>query len=242
MVFLRTVKQTNMAKKHDTHHDDTGMESVEASLNKAEQYIENNLNTVLGVLGGIVVIILGFWGYNKYISEPYEMEAQEMIYPAQRNFERDSLRLALNGNGQDMGFIEVADEYSGTKAGNLANYYAGVCYLNLGNYAEAIAYLEDFSSEDGVLNVLATGAIGDAFHELNQPEEALEYYAKAAKLEGNEFVTPMMIKKAGLTAEMIEDWSAAIDQYERLQAEYPLSNEAQDIEKNIAYCEAKAGN
>lgn len=228
-----------MAKKKETHAPETAIDNVDQTLNRAEQFIENNLNSVLTVLGGLLVIALGYWGYGEYISEPAEAEALEMIYPAQANFENDSLRLALNGNGQDLGFLDVAEEYSGTKAGNLAHYYAGVCYLNLGEYANAIDYLEDFSSNDGVLNVLATGAIGDAFHELNQPEEALEYYEKAAKLEGNNFVTPIFLNKAAQTAEMLNNWSKALTLYKTLQNDFPSSQEAQEVEKMIAYCESK---
>ena len=46
-------------------------------------------------------------------------------------FEKDSFNLALNGDLNSAGFIDIADDYSSTKTGKLANYYAGICYLNL---------------------------------------------------------------------------------------------------------------
>lgn len=230
-----------MAKKKQIQEPEFATDQADKVLSKAEQYVENNLNTVGIVLGSIIVVILAFWGYNKYITQPREAEAQEMIYPAQRNFERDSLRLALYGNGQDLGFIDVADEYSGTKTGNLARYYAGICHLNLGEYSQAIESLDDFSSDDGTFNVIAKGAIGDAFHELNQPEEALEYYRKAVGMDGNDFVTPIYLKKGAQTAEMLEEWSTALKMYNRLRNEFPDASQSQEVEKFIAYCEAKAG-
>jgi hypothetical protein len=71
----------------------------------------------------------------------------------------DSLyKLSLNGSEGKFGFIKIADEYSGTDAGNLANYYAGMAYLNTGKYNEAIDYLIQIN-DDIVLSGLATGAI-----------------------------------------------------------------------------------
>ena len=87
----------------------------------------------------------------------------------------DSLyKLSLNGSEGKFGFIKIADEYSGTDAGNLANYYAGMAYLNTGKYAEAIDFLSKFKSEDIVLSAMAKGAIGDAYAQQNKSKEALE--------------------------------------------------------------------
>jgi hypothetical protein len=66
--------------------------------------------------------------------------------------------ISLNGSEGKSGFIKIADEYSGTDAGNLANYYAGMAYLNTGKYNEAIDYLNKFKSDD-IVSGLATGAI-----------------------------------------------------------------------------------
>jgi tetratricopeptide (TPR) repeat protein len=175
----------------------------------------------------------------QYIQKPQEAEAQEMIFMAQKYFEQDSLRLALNGDGPNMGFIDIADEYGSTKAGNLANYYAGVCYLNMGDFENAIVYLDEFNGKDEILSVVAKGAIGDAFLELNQPEEALEYYTKASKVNKNEFVIPIYLQKAAQTAEILNDYNAALGFYKRIKNEFPESREASDIDKQIAYVEKK---
>lgn len=239
MVFLPPVKKTQMAKKN-IQQTESAIDNVDATLNKAEQFIEKNLKQVAIGLGVILVIILGYWGYGEYIVNPLEEEAQHAIFPAQRAVTADSLRLAVDGNIDQMGFVEVADEYSSTKAGNLANYYAGMCYLQLGEFENAIEFLDKFSSNDGVLNVQALGGIGDAFHELNQPSDALDYYTKAANLDGNEFSTPIVLKKAAQTAEMLEEWNSALKMYKRLQTEFPDAQESREIEKFIAYCEQKA--
>ncbi|KAB2814638.1 tetratricopeptide repeat protein [Phaeocystidibacter luteus] len=228
-----------MAKKKQNQEVHSPIEGVEESISRAEQFIENNLRSVGIAIGAVIAVILLYFGYQSYIVEPAELEAQQAIFPAQEYFEADSLNKALNGYAGNMGFVQVADEFSGTKAGNLANYYAGVCYLNTGDYKNAIAYLEDFSSNDGTMNVIATGAIGDAFHELNQPEEALEYYEKAAGLSGNEFTTPIYLQKAAKTAEMLKDWKTALKYYNRMREEFPNADQSRDVEKFISYCEAK---
>jgi tetratricopeptide (TPR) repeat protein len=231
-----------MAKKKEFDLIDNPEAAVEASLSKVEGFVQNNKEKILYVLGAVVVLIAGTWGYNQFITKPKEEKAQIAIYPAQLAFEKDSLELALNGNGLSIGFLDIIDEYGSTKAANLANYYAGLCYLNLGEPADAIGYLDNFKGSDPVLSVLAKGAIGDAFANLNQPEEASEYYLKAAEKNSNNFLTPIFLKKAGTAAEMSEDFKTALKVYKRLKSEFSNSDEAQDIDALISFCEAKMNN
>lgn len=215
------------------------LENVEQSLTKVELFFENNKKQLLIVAGVIVGLALVYFAYQNFYAQPRELEAQKEIFMAEKYLAQDSLQLALNGNGQNLGFLEVADEFGGTKAGELANYYAGVCYLNLGDFKNAIEYLDKFSSNDEVLSVVAKGAIGDAFLELNQPKEALEYYEKAAKTNDNAAVIPIYLQKAAMTAEILNDYKKALSFYQRIQKEFPESREAAEVEKNIAYTEAK---
>jgi tetratricopeptide (TPR) repeat protein len=230
-----------MAKKHVVKDQATEVfENVEQRLTKAELFFENNRKPLLIGVGVILGVAMLYYGYKQFIQGPQEAEAQEMIFRAQKYLEQDSLKLALNGDGQNLGFLEVAEEYSWTKTGNLANYYAGICYLNMGQFEDAITYLDKFNGDDVMLSVISKGAIGDAFLELGQPEEALEYYSKAAKVNENEFVVPMYLMKAGQTAELINDFKKALTFYKRIQSDFPESREAAEIEKDIAYAEAKA--
>lgn len=232
-----------MAKKQQPKDSTTEVfENVEQSLTKAEVFFEENRNPLLIGVGVILGLVLVYYGYVKMIAEPQEAEAQQEIFMAQKFFEQDSLNLALNGNGTNLGFLDIADEYSSTKAGNLANYYAGVCYLNLGQFENAIEYLDQFSSSDKVLSVVSKGAIGDAFLELDQPEEALEYYTKATRVNDNEFVVPIYLLKAAKTAELMNDYKKALEFYTSLKSDFPESPEAKDIDKNISFAETKLAN
>jgi tetratricopeptide (TPR) repeat protein len=232
-----------MAKKRvKTDQGNEVFENVEQSLTKAEVFFEQNRNAILIGVGVILGIAVLYYGYVQYIQKPQEQEAQEMIFMAQKYFEQDSLNLALNGDGPNLGFLDIADEYGSTKAGNLANYYAGACYLNMGDFENAIVYLDEFKGTDEILSVVAKGAIGDAFLELNQPEEALEYYTRATRVNDNEFVIPIYLQKAAQTAEILSDYKAALGFYQRIKKDYPESREASDIDKQIAFVETKLSN
>jgi len=232
-----------MAKKQVSKDQTTEvLENVEQSLTKAELFFEENRNPLLIAAGVILGIVLAYYGYRKFYADPLEEEAQKEIFMAQKFFEEDSLKLALNGKDNYLGFLDIAEEYSMTKAGNMANYYAGVCYLNLGEFENAIEYLDKFSSDDQILSVVSKGAIGDAFLELDQADEALEYYTKAANTNDNEFVVPIYLMKAAQTAELMNDYSAALKYYNRLKKDFATSEEARDIDKNIAYAETKLAN
>uniref|UniRef100_UPI001B5313EE tetratricopeptide repeat protein n=1 Tax=Flavobacterium sp. TaxID=239 RepID=UPI001B5313EE len=137
---------------------------------------------------------------------------------------------SLNGSEGKFGFLKIADEYSGTDAGNLANYYAGIAYLNTGKYTEAIDYLSKFKSDDIVLGALAKGAIGDAYSQKNQPKEALENYLKAAESNKNDFTTPRFLLKAGKTALTLGNKSDALKYFTDIKENYEATPEAASVD------------
>ena len=228
-----------MSKQKKQHTEDEVLVDVTQSLSKAEHFFEENRKSITFIAAALFVIVGGYFAYLYLYQTPRENEAQEYIFNAQNYFEQDSLRLALNGDGQNHGFLDIADEYSGTKAGNLANYYAGISYLNRGEFENAIEYLDKFSSDDPILSVIATGAIGDAFMELGQPGEALEYYQRATSGESNEFVVPFYLKKAGMVAEEQGEFKKALKCYTRIKNDFKDSQEASGIDKFIARVETK---
>lgn len=221
--------------------DQDGIEVIESSLSKTEQFIEDNQRTLTIVIIVILAIVGGYLGYKKYVVGPAELEAQQQSFAAEQYFEKDSFRLALYGDGNAFGFEQIADEYSSTKAGNLANYYAGICQLNLGEYESAIEYLESFSTDDKMVGPMALAAIGDAYCELQDFDKAAGYYEDAAALHVNDFTTPAILFKAGLVYEEKGDYAKALATYEKIKKEYPKSFEGNlsRIEKYIARTKLK---
>ena len=142
----------------------------------------------------------------------------------------DSLyALSLNGADGKYGLIDIADNYSNTKAGNLAKYMSGIAYLKTGDYENAIKYLSDFTSDDEMLSAIALGNIGNAFVEINQPEDGYEYYVKAANARDNNFTTPYYLMKAGNIAMELERYDDAEKHFTRIKEEYTKSEEAKSI-------------
>lgn len=221
-----------MAKKKQQQEEEV-LVDVGQGLTRVERFFNENRKSITVIAVGLFVLVGGYFAYLYLYQQPREEKAQQEITMAQIYFEQDSLKLALQGDGQFYGFEEIADEFSGTKAGNLAHYYAGISYLNMGEYKSAIEHLDEFESDDAVLSVIATGSIGDAFAELGQMDEALEYYERAVSGEENDFIVPFYLMKAGMAAEANGKPEEALDFYERIEKDFPESQQAQGIERAI---------
>jgi tetratricopeptide (TPR) repeat protein len=228
-----------MSKKDSKGVEESGLEVVESTLSRTEKYIEDNKKSLSIIIAVIIVIIGGYLGFKKFIVEPQEKEAASQMFMAEHFFEIDSFELALNGKGEYLGFIEIAEEYSITKSGNLANYYAGMSYLRLGKFEEAIEFLKNFNSDDEIVMTLAISAIGDANMELGNIEEAISYYVKATERKPNEFSTPLMLMKLGMVYESQNKYDKALECYEKIQNDYSKSNEGRNIRKYIARAKNK---
>ena len=225
--------------KENVKKDEERLESIESTLGKTEMFIENNKKTITIIVVALVVVVLAIFGIKKYYIEPRNAEAQSQMFRAEQFFNNDDYATALNGDGNNMGFLDVIGNYGSTKSGNLAKYYAGICYLNLGDFENAIKYLGEYKAKDEMVKPLAMGAMGDAYLELDNAAEAAKCYEKAAIESKNSFTSPMMLLKAGYAYEMVENYAMALEMYNIIKTEYPNSNEGFSIEKNIAYVEAK---
>ncbi|GIZ10314.1 tetratricopeptide repeat protein [Flavobacterium sp. UMI-01] len=214
---------------------------LDETASKTEDWVAKNQKAIIGIVGAVALFTVGYLVYQKFIAEPKQNEAADEMFLAQQNFEKatngvasDSLyKLALNGSEGKFGFLKIADEYSGTDAGNLANYYAGIALLNTGKYAEAIEYLEKFKSDDIILSALAKGAIGDAYAENNNAEEALSYYEKAAATNKNDFTTPRFLLKAAKTALALGKKEDALKHLTAIKENYDTTPEAASVDALI---------
>ena len=226
-----------MAKKIDNTEEK--IHKVEEALSKSEKFIEKNQKLLTIVIGSAIVIVLGVFAFQKLFVAPREKAAQAQMFMAQRYFEQDSLSKALNGDGQNLGFLDIMDEYSMTKSANLAKYYTGIIYLKQGKFEDAITYLKKFSSDDELVGSMATGGIGDAYLELDQKDKAVEYYLQAANQKNNDLTTPLYLMRAAFVYEELGKFDKAVELYEKIQKEYTKSTEARDIEKYIEQAKGK---
>ena len=219
--------------KHKKDENPSTISSVEETLTRTEQYLEENYKTLLIGLAAIVLLVGLGWLAKIYLNKRND-EAQSQMFQAEKYLEIDSLKLALNGDGNYLGFLDIAKDYKFTNSGNLARYCAGICYLHLGNYNEAIDFLNKYSKKDKVIGSLAIGATGDAYVELGNLEKGVSKYIEAADYAKNSFNSPIFMMKAAEIYESTGKYQEALNLYERIQNKYPESTEGTTIEKNIA--------
>jgi tetratricopeptide (TPR) repeat protein len=157
---------------------------------------------------------------------------------AEKYFALDSFNLAINGNAEFAGLLEITDNYGSTKSGNLAHYYLGISFLRTGQYEAAISELENFSSDDVVISTMAIGAIGDAYMELGDLNKAASNYDKAASNDENSFTSAYFLMKSGKTFEIIGDHSEAVERYTTIKNDFNKSAEAAQVDKLISRAES----
>jgi tetratricopeptide (TPR) repeat protein len=251
-------KRGYKAPKEKTENDNTFLEdvkvdekdsttagvfnSLDQTASKTEEWVARNQKYIFSVVAAIALVTVGYLMYQKFMVQPKEEEAASQMFEAQQNFQKavdatksnDSLfNLALNGEKGKLGFKAIADQFSGTDAANLANYYAGIAYLNTGKYAEAITSLEKFSSDDMILSTLAVGAIGDAYAQKNQQNEALEHYIKASEMNKNDLTTPRFLLKAGQTSLALGKKADALKYFNEIKEKYESTPEGSSVDALI---------
>lgn len=214
-------------------------------VEKAKDFWAKFSKPIIYVGSAIIVLVGGWYGYNKFVKEPNEIKAADIIFPAEQlfdkmstqgNFNKDSINLVLNGgNGISTGILKLISNYGGTEVGNRAHFIAGSCYLHNGDFNNAIKHLKDFSTNAPQVQASAYLMLGDANAELKKNEDALDYYKKAAAVNTKEeFMTPEALYKAARCAEALNKTSDAIDLLKKIRDEYPKSSRAGDVDKYLA--------
>ncbi|MAC93306.1 MAG: hypothetical protein CMC01_06340 [Flavobacteriaceae bacterium] len=209
-------------------------ETLDTTANKTEEWVVRYQNVILSFIGLVAIGVLGYLGYTNFIIKPKAREAVSELNQAQYYFElavnsvnSDSLyRRALVGGEGKYGFLDIIENYKGTPAAKLATYSAGMAYLNLNEYENAITYLDKFSADDILLSALAKGAIGDAYAQLGQIEDAYAYYLEASQISENMYSTPKYLYKAAMLGAQNGKIKQAISFLERIEKEYPKAEEA----------------
>lgn len=206
-------------------------EQLEQTVSKTEQFYNENKKTIWCVVIAAIVIAAGVLAYNQLYLKPLKAEAMEQTYPAEAAFRDGNFEIALNGDGNNLGFAEVISQY-GAKAGQSVYFYAGVCALEMGDYDGAISYLKKYNGKDEILKARATACIGDAYVGLEQYSKAVSEFEKAAKVSDNVFAAEYLVKAAA-AAEEAGDNGKALSLYETVKDKYPQSIEGYEIDKYI---------
>ena len=208
--------------------------NVDEALNNSEAFLLKNRNIILGGVIAIVVIVVAILGYRHFISEPNELKASEAIFKGEQYFRNDNFELALNGDSLGYkGFLKIADEFSGTDAGNLANAYAGICYAQLGQYEEATSFLDKFSADDYFVAPAVLGTMGNCYAQIGQLDKAAALLLKAADKANSMSLSPTYLIQAGQILEKLGKNAEAIAENKQIKTKYPNTLRGMDIDKYI---------
>lgn len=232
MATTKTKRPVSSGKNVRQTH--VGNKGFQGSINKAEIFYEKN-NKAINIIGLVIIVLIGgYFGYKYLYVKPHEKKAEAMIFKAQQYFAKDSFQLALNGDGNNYGYLQVIKKYGHTKAGNQAKYAAGVCYVHLGEFQQGINYLKRFDAKDKIVQAVAYGIMGDAYMELGQTGKGIDFYKKAGNYNANDLIAPLYLMRAGLALEKEGKDKQAITIYKQIKSKYPLSTQGRDIDKYLA--------
>jgi len=208
--------------------------NVDEALSTSEAFLLKNKNLLLGIVAAIVVVVVGVLGYKHFISAPKELKAAEAIFKGEQYFGADNYEIALNGDSTGYaGFVKLADEFSGTDSGNLANAYAGVCYAQLGKYEDAIKFLDKFSADDYFVAPAIIGTLGNCYAQVGQLDKAAATLLKAADKANSVSLSPIYLLQAGQILEKQGKNAEAVEAYKQIKTKYANSYQAMDIDKYI---------
>lgn len=232
-----------MAKKQETSQ-------LNETLNQSEAFFLKYKKVILGAIAAFVIIVAAVICYQSFIAGPREDKASTALGAAQELFQNEQFQLALDGDSTGVaGFVKVAKDYSGTKAGNLANLYAGLCYANLEKWEEAVKYLEKFSpKDDAMISPAAIEALGNAYAHVNQLDKAVKTLVKAADradkqgTDGvNNSLSPSFRLQAAKILESQGKKEEALKIYQEIKEKYVASAlvQSQEIDEYIERCSTK---
>ena len=208
--------------------------NVEDALTQSEAFLIKYKNAIIGGVVAVIIIVAGFIMYKNLYAEPREEKAQAALFKGQEYFEQDAFEQALNGDSIGYtGFLKVADDYSGTKAANLAKAYAGICYAQLGKYEEAVKMLDSFNGKDQMVAPAILGAAGNCYAQLGQLDKASSTLLSAADKADNNTLSPIFLIQAGEILVKQGKYDDAVNAYTKIKDKYFQSYQAMDIDKYI---------
>jgi len=207
---------------------------VNQNFQSVTGFWEKNKKGVIGISLAIIVVAAGWLLYKNMVVKPKEERAAEAMFKAEEYFRNDSLAAALNGDGQNKGFLNVIKNFDGTKSANLAHFYAGIIYLKTHDFNNAVKQLKDFSTESKQIQMVAYGRLGDAYSELGKKDEAVDYYKKAGReFEADEFNSSEFLFRAGYLLESMGKNNDAVQVYKQIKEKFPKTEKGFSIDKYI---------
>ncbi|MEZ4700888.1 MAG: tetratricopeptide repeat protein [Rhodothermales bacterium] len=230
---------THKAPQRITRRHELREDKVITFYSRVWTFFDENRTLVFGVVGVIVLLFIIGAGFSLYQDKKAD-QAQTAMAAAVRAYERADYQTALDGDESNAGLLDVARQYGGTPAGNLAAYYAGDALYRQGKFEEALAYFDDFDKRDNVLGAAAYAAEAAIYENTGDFARAGERYERAASTFATDFTTPQYLLSAGRAYEKAANFSKARAMYQRISDDFPESTEAREIEYYLARVDVEA--
>lgn len=187
-------------------------------------WVDTNKKKIISIIAGVVIVVGGYLGYTYGYQQPREEKAQTLCTDGLQYIQNSDFETALNGEGTFPGYIKIADEYSGTDGANLANLYAGVCFAQQNKYQEAIPYLKAYTpGDDQSVSAMALFTLAQCYAGVNDVDQAITTFQKAAEQADNSALSPMCLIEAGKLLESQNKNAEALAIYETIKRDYPTS-------------------
>ena len=219
-----------MAKVTKTQEEQR-QQNMQEAVSKTEEFFKKYGNMMYACIIGVLVIALCILAYNRFLLQPKKQQATDQMARAERWFVAGEYELALNGDDNDPGLLDIIDKY-GSKAPASVYMYAGVAKLQTGEFEEAISYLKKYNGKDPIMLARAQACVGDGYVELKDYDNAVSWFTKAAKTTDNAFAAAYLLK-AGIAAEAAGKKEQALGFYKEIKDKWANAPEAMEIDKYI---------
>ena len=204
------------------------------TLAASRSFYEKNKKAILYGGGSLLAIIIIALLIHQFYITPRNNRANESIFYAEQAFMDGNYDKALNGDGANMGFLAIIDEFGSTKAGNIACLYAAKCYAATEKYQEAIDMLDKFDGcGDALISPAAIALKGNCYAELGENEKAVDLLVKAAKKADNNIISPTCLLQAGQIYMALGQNDKALDCFNQIKSKYQQNNLYYEIDKYI---------
>ena len=221
-----------------TEQKHNGNVNVEDAVSQSEEFLIKNKKAIIGGVIAVIIIVAGIIMHKHMYADPREEKAQAALFRGQDLFAQDAYAQAINGDSIGfMGLLQVAEQYSGTKAANLAKAYTGLSYAQMGQYETALTYLNDFKGKDKMVAAAVMGATGNCYAQLGQLDKATASLLKAAETADSNTLSPIFLQQAGEIFVNQGKYADAIKAYTQIKTKYFQSYQAMNIDKYIEQAE-----
>ncbi|HNR85153.1 MAG TPA: tetratricopeptide repeat protein [Taishania sp.] len=200
------------------------------SLDELKRQFKTNktLKLTTYAVGGVLVLVIGYLAYYQFVVTPKNKKSEDAYWYGLNLAANDSTDLAIEE------LTAQVKKYDGYKGGENAQFVLGRQYMEKGDFKKALEVLKGVELEDNYLAAMAVGLQGDCYSEMKNYKEAAAKYNEAAKVSDNEWTSPMYLFKAGLCAEELQDFDAALKLYKEIQDKYTIFANNKSIDKYIA--------